>query len=42
MITPACPLVKREDDKFDASPAVVDNDLLLRGHQYLYCVATGR
>jgi outer membrane protein assembly factor BamB len=27
------------DDGFDASPAVVDGELYLRGHQYLYCIA---
>jgi outer membrane protein assembly factor BamB len=27
------------DDKFDASPAVVGNQLFLRGHQFLYCIA---
>ena len=27
------------EDKFDASPAVVDNELYLRGYRYLYCVA---
>ena len=26
------------DDRFDASPAVVGNDLYLRGHKHLYCV----
>ena len=29
----------RLDDKFDASPALVDNELYLRGYRYLYCVA---
>lgn len=29
----------RLDDRFDASPAVVGNELFLRGHQNLYCVA---
>ena len=29
------------DEKFDASPAVVDRELFLRGHEYLYCV-TGK
>lgn len=28
------------DDSFDASPAIVDDELYLRGHQYLYCVAS--
>lgn len=27
------------DDRFDASPAVVDRELYLRGYRYLYCVA---
>jgi len=27
------------DDGFDASPALVDNDLYLRGNRYLYCIA---
>ena len=27
------------DEKFDASPAVVGNELYLRGHEYLYCLA---
>jgi len=27
------------DDKFDASPAVVGNELYLRGHKSLYCLA---
>jgi hypothetical protein len=27
------------DDKFDASPALVDTELYLRGYRYLYCVA---
>jgi outer membrane protein assembly factor BamB len=26
-------------DKFDASPVAVGNDLLLRGHEYLYCIS---
>jgi outer membrane protein assembly factor BamB len=29
----------RLDDKFDASPALVDSELYLRGYRYLYCVA---
>jgi outer membrane protein assembly factor BamB len=28
------------DEKFEASPAIVGNDLFLRGHEYLYCIAT--
>jgi outer membrane protein assembly factor BamB len=27
------------DDKFDASPALVDQEMYLRGYKYLYCVA---
>ena len=27
------------EDKFDASPALVDNEMYLRGYRYLYCVA---
>jgi outer membrane protein assembly factor BamB len=27
------------DDGFDASPALVDKELYLRGHRYLYCIA---
>jgi outer membrane protein assembly factor BamB len=27
------------DDKFDASPALVDGEMFLRGYRYLYCVA---
>jgi len=27
------------DDGFDASPALVDNEIYLRGHKYLYCIA---
>lgn len=27
------------DDRFDASPAAVGRDLLLRGHRHLYCLA---
>ena len=29
----------RLDEKFDASPAVAGNELYLRGHEYLYCIA---
>ena len=31
--------VNRLDEKFDASPAAAGNDLLLRGHEYLYCLS---
>jgi hypothetical protein len=27
------------DDGFDASPAIVDGEIYLRGRQYLYCIA---
>ena len=27
------------DDKFDASPALVDNQIILRGHKSIYCIA---
>ena len=27
------------DDHFDASPAIIDQELYLRGHKYLYCIA---
>lgn len=27
------------DDKFTASPAIVDNEIYLRGYKYLYCIA---
>jgi outer membrane protein assembly factor BamB len=27
------------DDGFDASPALVDNDMFLRGYKYLYCLS---
>lgn len=27
------------DDGFDATPVAVDNELFLRGAQYLYCIA---
>jgi len=30
----------RLDDGFDASPALVDNEMYLRGYRYLYCIAT--
>jgi len=26
------------DDRFDASPAVVGDQLFLRGHRFLYCI----
>ena len=29
------------DDGFDASPAIVDGELYLRGQRYLYCIAEG-
>ena len=27
------------DDKFDASPVIIGDEILLRGHRYLYCIA---
>jgi outer membrane protein assembly factor BamB len=27
------------DDGFDASPALVENEIFLRGQKYLYCIA---
>jgi hypothetical protein len=27
------------DDGFDASPALVDREMFLRGYTYLYCIA---
>ena len=27
------------DDSFSASPAIVDKEMVLRGHKYLYCIA---
>jgi len=27
------------DDKFDASPVIVDGELYLRGWKHLYCIA---
>ena len=27
------------DDGFDASPALVDNEIFLRGYEYLYAIA---
>ncbi len=29
------------DEKFDASPALAGKDLLLRGHEFLYCLSAG-
>ena len=31
----------RLNDKIDASPVLVDRELFLRGHDYLYCIAEG-
>jgi outer membrane protein assembly factor BamB len=30
----------RLDDNFSASPVIVGKDLYLRGHKYLYCIAS--
>jgi outer membrane protein assembly factor BamB len=30
------------DDGFDASPALVDNEIFLRGYQYLYSIVEGK
>jgi len=27
------------DDEFDASPAVIGDEMYLRGHKFLYCIA---
>ena len=27
------------NDGFDASPALVDNEIFMRGYTYLYCIA---
>ncbi len=32
--------VNKLDDGFDASPALVDGEIYLRGQRYLYCIAT--
>jgi outer membrane protein assembly factor BamB len=29
----------RLDERFDASPAIAGNEIYLRGHEYLYCIA---
>lgn len=29
------------NDKIDASPAMIGNDLYLRGHEYMYCISEG-
>jgi len=31
--------VNKLDDGFDASPALVDKEIYLRGYQYLYCIS---
>ena len=31
--------VNQLNDGFDASPALVDGEIYLRGHRYLYCIA---
>jgi outer membrane protein assembly factor BamB len=30
------------DEKFDASPAIVGNEIYLRGHSHLYCISAGK
>lgn len=30
------------EDKFEASPAIVGNDLFLRGHEFLYCISSAK
>jgi len=32
----------RLDDGFDASPALVDREMFLRGREFLYCIAAER
>jgi len=29
------------DDGFDASPAIVDDEIYMRGYRYLYAIAEG-
>jgi outer membrane protein assembly factor BamB len=29
------------NDRIDASPAMLDKELFLRGHEFLYCIAEG-
>ncbi len=36
---PAFLALNRLDDRFAATPALVGGDLVLRGHEYLYCIA---
>ena len=31
--------VNRLDDGFSASPTIVEDEIYLRGHKYLYCIA---
>ena len=37
--TPEVLAVNRLDDSFSASPALVEDELYLRGRRYLYCIA---
>ena len=30
------------DDGFDASPALVDREMFLRGYEHLYCISEAR
>ncbi|HEY2894552.1 MAG TPA: PQQ-binding-like beta-propeller repeat protein, partial [Pirellulales bacterium] len=40
--TPGKPIIlatNKLDDRFDASPAVIGNQMILRGREYLYCIS---
>jgi hypothetical protein len=37
--TPELLSLNRLDDSFSASPALVGNEIYLRGERYLYCIA---
>ncbi|MHC4459546.1 MAG: PQQ-binding-like beta-propeller repeat protein [Planctomycetota bacterium] len=34
--------INKLDDRFDCSPAFVDNEMFLKGKQYLYCIASSK
>jgi outer membrane protein assembly factor BamB len=34
--------INKLDDRFDCSPAFVDNEMFLKGKQYLYCIASSQ